>query len=327
RMNKVSAKLRLKKELETDIAAINAALAVNLQTHVPLIAEVGRHILLSGGKRIRPLLFILASRMCGHSSNHLTDFSTIFEYLHAATLLHDDVIDAAQVRRGATTANNIWGNHAVILVGDFLLSKALSLAVTTDRLKILQVLAHTTTQMAEGEILQLLHTGDLTLTEAEYFEVITRKTAILMSAACQIGGILAAAPPAREEALARMGLNLGLTFQLVDDILDYTGDQRELGKEVGADLREGHVTLPLIHALSLANPRDRERLLEMARNLTPEMAPELRTLLDTYGSLEHARSLARQYTLKAQEDLAAFDPCPEKTYFEIITGELLARTH
>jgi octaprenyl-diphosphate synthase len=326
-MNKVSAKLRLKKELETDIAAINAALAANLQTHVPLIAEVGRHILLSGGKRIRPLLFLLAARMCGHCSNHLMDFSTIFEYLHAATLLHDDVIDAAQVRRGTTTANNIWGNHAVILVGDFLLSKALSLAVTTDRLKILQVLAHTTTQMAEGEILQLIHAGNLNLTEAEYFEVITRKTAILMSAACQIGGILAGAPPAQEEALARMGLNLGLTFQLVDDILDYTGDQRELGKEVGADLREGRVTLPLIQALSQANPRDRERLMEMARNLTPEMAAELRRLLDQYGSLDHARSLARQYTLKAQEDLAPFEPCPEKTYFQIITAELLARTH
>ena len=140
----------LLKNLETDIAAINVALAANLQTHVPLIAEVGRHILLSGGKRVRPLLFILAARMCGHQSNHLADFSTIFEYLHAATLLHDDVIDVAQVRRGATTANNIWGNQAVILVGDFLLAKALSLAVTTNKLKVLQVLSQATTKMAEG---------------------------------------------------------------------------------------------------------------------------------------------------------------------------------
>jgi len=317
----------LLKDLETDIAAINAALAANLQTHVPLIAEVGRHILLSGGKRVRPLLFILAARMCGHRSNHLTDFSTIFEYLHAATLLHDDVIDAASVRRGATTANTIWGNQAVILVGDFLLSKALSLAVTTDHLKILKVLAQATTQMAEGEILQLIHTGNLQITEAEYFEVITRKTAILMSAACQIGGILAGAPPAWEEALAQMGLNLGLTFQLVDDILDYTGDQRQLGKEVGADLREGRITLPLIHALSRANPQDLKRLKEMAQNLTPEMAPELRLLLDKYGSLDHARSLARRYTLQAQDNLTLFDPCIEKTYFRIITEELLARTH
>jgi octaprenyl-diphosphate synthase len=326
-MIKSAAKLQLKAALKTDIAAINAALAANLQTHVPLIAEVGRHILLSGGKRVRPLLFILAARMCGHRSNNLADFSTIFEYLHAATLLHDDVIDAAQVRRGTTTANNIWGNHAVILVGDFLLSKALSLAVTTDHLKILQVLAQATTQMAEGEILQLIHAGDLSLNEAQYFEVITRKTAILMSAACQIGGILAGTPPAQEEALAQMGLNLGITFQLVDDILDYTGDQKQLGKEVGADLREGRITLPLIHALSQAEPRDRERLQEMAKNLTPEMALELRTLLNKYGSLDHARSRARQYTRKAQENLLSFEPCTEKTYFSIITEELLARTH
>jgi len=326
-MVKTSAKMKLKAALERDIAAINTALAANLQTHVPLIAEVSRHILLSGGKRVRPLLFILAARMCGHQGDHLADFSTIFEYLHAATLLHDDVIDAAQVRRGATTANNIWGNHAVILVGDFLLSKALSLAVTTDRLKVLQVLAQATTQMAEGEILQLIHAGNLKLTGVEYFEVITRKTATLMSAACQIGGILAGAPPAQEEALAQMGLHLGLTFQLVDDILDYTGDQKQLGKEVGADLREGRVTLPLIHALSLASPQDRARLQEMAGDLTPEMTPELRTLLEKYGSLEHARTLARQHTLKAQENLELVPPCPEKTYFQIITEELLARTH
>jgi octaprenyl-diphosphate synthase len=323
----IKAAKELLKDLETDVAAINAALSTNLQTHVPLIAEVGRHILLSGGKRVRPLLFILAARMCGHQNHHLVDFSTIFEYLHAATLLHDDVIDAAQMRRGATTANNIWGNHAVILVGDFLLSKALSLAVTTDRLKILKVLANATTQMAEGEILQLIHAGNLKLTEAEYFDVITRKTAILMSAACQIGGILAGAPPAQEEALSQMGLNLGLTFQLVDDILDYTGDQKQLGKEVGADLREGRITLPLIHALAQASPKDSARLQELAQDLKPEMVPEFQDLLNKYGALNHARALARQYTLKAQESLELFGSCPEKTYFRIITDELLARTH
>jgi octaprenyl-diphosphate synthase len=322
-----SPKRLLKAALEPDLAAIEAALEANLRTHVPFIAEVGRHILLSGGKRVRPLLFMLAARMCGHRSNHLADFSTIFEYLHAATLLHDDVIDAAHLRRGATTANTIWGNQAVILVGDFLLAKALAIAVTTDHLKILKVLAQATTQMAEGEILQLIHTGNLKITEAEYFEVITCKTAILMAAACQIGAILAGAPPAQEEALAQIGLHLGITFQLVDDLLDYTGDQGEIGKEVGADLREGRVTLPLIHALAQAGPRDRERLQEMAQGLTPEMVPELRRLLDRYGSLDHSRSLARQYTLKAQENLEIFGTCPESTYFRLITEELLARTH
>lgn len=315
------------KDLEKDVAAINLALSANLQTHVPLIAEVGRHILLSGGKRVRPLLFILAARMSGCQGNNLSDFSTIFEYLHAATLLHDDVIDAANVRRGVSTANTIWGNQAVILVGDFLLAKALSLAVTTNKLKILQVLSHATTMMAEGEILQLLHAGNLKISAAEYFEVITRKTAILMSAACQIGAILGGVPASQEEALSLMGLNLGITFQVVDDILDYTGDERELGKQVCADLREGRITLPLIHALAQAKPADRERLEAITRDLTPESAQELTSLLEQYGSLDHARAIARDYTLKAQENLATFPASLEKTYFWAITEELLARTH
>jgi octaprenyl-diphosphate synthase len=315
------------KELETEVGAINQALVDNLQSHVPLISEVGRHILLSGGKRIRPLLFLLSARMCGCQGDYLADFSTIFEYLHAATLLHDDVVDAADVRRGRSTANTIWGNQAVILVGDFLLSKSLSLAVTTNQLRVLKVLAQTTTLMAEGEILQLLHTGNLKITEGEYFEVINRKTAILMSAACQIGAILGEAPPEQEEALARFGLNLGITFQVVDDILDFTGDEREMGKPIGNDLKEGRITLPLIHALAQAAPPDRERLLEIARNLKPEMVPELGNLLTKYGSLDHARSLAREYTLKAQADLEAFPPVPEKAYFQAFTEELLSRTH
>ena len=314
-------------ELKAEIEGINQALLNNLTTHVPLISQVGQHILLSGGKRVRPLLFLLSARMCGCRGDNLTDFSTIFEYLHAATLLHDDVVDAASVRRGQSTANTVWGNQAVILVGDFLLAKALSLAVTTNKLKVLKVLSDTTTQMAEGEILQLLHTGNLELTEAQYFEVITRKTAILMSAACQIGAILGDAAEAQEEALTRMGLNLGITFQLVDDILDFVGTEKELGKQVGADLKEGRVTLPLIHALAQAGPADRERLREISRNLTTDMVPELRRLFDKYGSLEHARSMARGYTLKAHDNLAAFPSSREKEYFQAITGELLNRTY
>jgi octaprenyl-diphosphate synthase len=315
------------KELAGEVAAVNQALAANLKTHVPLISEVGKHILLSGGKRVRPLLFLLSARMCGVDGAHLHDFSTIFEYLHAATLLHDDVIDAASLRRGANTANTIWGNQAVILVGDFLLAKALSLAVTTNKLKVLNVLSQATTLMAEGEILQLLHAGNLKISEAEYLEVITRKTATLMSAACQIGAILGEAPEVQEQALAKIGMNLGITFQVVDDILDYTGDQQELGKEVCADLKEGRITLPLIHALAQASPADRQRLKEIARDLTPEGAQSLRELLQKYGSLEHARRLARQYTLEAQENLAAFPASREKSYFEAITEELLARSY
>jgi octaprenyl-diphosphate synthase len=265
--------------------------------------------------------------MCGCPGPDLPAFSTIFEYLHAATLLHDDVVDAADVRRGRSTANTIWGNQAVILVGDFLLSKALSLAVTTNQLRVLKVLAQTTTLMAEGEILQLLHEGNLNLTEEGYLEVINRKTAILMSAACQIGAILGDMAPEQEAALAQYGLNLGITFQVVDDILDFTGNEREMGKPIGNDLKEGRITLPLIHALDRANPQDRQRLQEMAENLKPEMVQELRDLLAKYGSLDYARALAREYTSKAQANLEAFPDSPEKEYFRAFTEELLDRTH
>jgi octaprenyl-diphosphate synthase len=315
------------KDLQADVVAINAALAANLQTHVPFISEVGRHILLSGGKRVRPLLFLLSARLCGCQSNHLTDYSTIFEYLHAATLLHDDVVDAATVRRGISTANTIYGNQAVILVGDFLLSKSLSLAVDTDKLKVLKVLAHTTTLMAEGEILQLLHARNLDLTEAQYFEVTLRKTAALMSAACQIGAILAGVPEVQEEALTQFGLNLGITFQVVDDILDFTGDEQELGKPVINDLKEGRITLPIIHALAHAGEADRRRLKDLAQEVRPETAPEILALLDQTGSLTYAREQARHYTLKAQENLQLFPESMEKSYFWAITEELLRRTH
>jgi octaprenyl-diphosphate synthase len=315
------------KDLETDVVAINQALVTNLQTHVPFISEVGRHILLSGGKRVRPLLFLLSARLCGCQGNHLTDFSTIFEYLHAATLLHDDVVDAASVRRGISTANTIWGNQAVILVGDFLLAKSLSLAVDTDKLKVLKVLAHTTTLMAEGEILQLLHAGNLDLTEEQYFEVTIRKTAALMSAACQIGAILAGVSEAQEEALTQFGLNLGISFQVVDDILDFTGDVRQLGKPVINDLKEGRITLPLIHALAHVSEADRRRLRDLAQEVKPENAPDILALLQKNGSLDYAREQARQFTLKAQENLKFFPESLEKSYFWAITEELLQRTH
>ncbi len=313
-------------KLEKEIAEINRALGDNLHTHVPFISQVGQHILLSGGKRIRPLLFVLSARMCGCQGNHLADFSTIFEYLHAATLLHDDVVDAANVRRGITTANTIWGNQAVILVGDFLLAKALSLAVTTDKLKVLQILAYTTTLMAEGEILQLLHQRNLDLTEEQYFEVIIRKTAALMAAACQIGAILGGKPEEQEDGLRQFGLNLGITYQLVDDILDFVGDAKELGKPVINDLKEGRITLPIIHALAQAKGADRERLAALARDPEPGKAPEILALLAKYSSLDYARERARGYTLQALASLNSFPDSSEKVYFKAITEELLDRS-
>ena len=323
-------KLRQKlilKRLEPDLERINLALSGNLATHVGLISQVWDHILISGGKRIRPLLFLLAARMCGYREDHLPEVATIFEYLHAATLLHDDVVDAATVRRGHSSANTIWGNQAVILVGDFLLSKALSIAVATRNIRVMEVLAHTTTYMAEGEVLQLVNTGRLDMTEEEYFDVITRKTAKLMSAACQIGALLGGVEARLEQAMEDFGLNLGITFQLVDDILDFTGDPKEMGKPICNDLKEGKITLPFIHALRQGEPDEQELLRRLVKESdVAKLARELLPLLKKYGSIDYTRSLARKYTLAAQTNLQAFPASPEKTLFVEITDYLDSRT-
>jgi octaprenyl-diphosphate synthase len=323
-------KLRQKmilKRLEPDIERINLALSGNLATHVGLISQVWDHILISGGKRIRPLLFLLAARMCNCREDHLPEVSTIFEYLHAATLLHDDVVDAATVRRGHSSANTIWGNQAVILVGDFLLSKALSIAVGTKHIRVMEVLARTTTYMAEGEVLQLVNTGRHDMTEEEYFDVITRKTAKLMSAACQIGALLGGTNEQMEQAMEAFGLNLGITFQLIDDILDFTGDPQEMGKPVCNDLKEGKITLPFIHALRQASPTEQDQLRHAVKESdVAKLARELLPLLKKYGSIEYARQLARKYTMAAQANLEAFPTSPEKTLFLEITDYLNNRT-
>ncbi len=323
-------KLRQKmilKRLEPDLLRINQALSGHLATHVHLISQVWDHIRISGGKRIRPLLFILAARMCGAKEDRLPEVSTIFEYLHAATLLHDDVVDAATVRRGHSSANTIWGNQAVILVGDFLLSKALSIAVATKNIRVMEVLAQTTTFMAEGEVLQLVNTGRVDMTEAEYFEVIIRKTAKLMAAACQIGALMGGAAPALEQAMAEFGLNLGITFQLVDDILDFTGDPQEMGKPVCNDLKEGKITLPFIHVLGQATPAEQDHLRRLVKESdVTALARELLPLLDRYGSIAYARQKAQHYTLAARQNLAVFPDSSEKTLFLEITDYLYHRT-
>jgi octaprenyl-diphosphate synthase len=217
----------------------------------------------SGGKRLRPLLMVLASRLSNYQGNYQYALSIVFEYLHAATLLHDDVVDNAELRRGRPSANTLWGNAAVVLVGDFLLATSFLLTVMSGNLKILRVLSETTTSMAEGEVLQLINSDNLEISEEDYIEVITRKTAILISAACQIGAILGEADEEQEEAMRRFGLNLGIAFQLRDDFLDYAGSEEEFGKPVGKDLQEGKITLPLIHALQSSDTNHHRRLVDL----------------------------------------------------------------
>lgn len=300
--------------LKGDLQRIEQELEENLISNVPLISHVGKHILLSGGKRLRPLLFLLCARLCGHTSNQ-AGLSSIFEYLHAATLLHDDVVDSAEIRRGKSSANALWGNSASVLVGDFLLAKSFSLAVNHGHYQMLKVLSDTATKMAEGEVLELVHSYNYDINEAEYFRIITDKTAVLISAACHIGAVLGNVPKEREDALASFGLNLGIAFQLVDDALDYTSTVEEFGKPVGNDLKEGKITLPLIYTLAQLNPAGKNQLLETI-SLSLESDGDFRKVaqwVENHGGIPYTVGRARYYRDLAKKELGIFEESSTKS--------------
>jgi len=300
--------------LDEDLQRIEEEINKNLHSSVPLIALVTRYIMRSGGKRLRPLLMVLAARLLNYQGNDHCRLSIVFEYLHAATLLHDDVVDNAELRRGRPSANTLWGNAAVVLVGDFLLATSFFISVLSGNLKILRILSETTTFMAEGEVLQLINSDNLEITEEEYIEVIERKTAILISAACQIGAILGQADEEQEEAMRRFGLNLGIAFQLRDDFLDYTGSEEEFGKPVGKDLQEGKITLPLIHALQSSNDGDRQHLVELItsdRNYEQIFA-EVKKIIQDHQGLDYADKLANHYITEAKSALSMFPESPTR---------------
>ncbi len=280
------------------------ALAQILKSHVPYIEKVSRYIIFSGGKRLRPVLFLLAASAAGGRVE--PRYSTIFEYLHAATLLHDDVVDSAGLRRGRPAARLEYGNDAVILVGDFLFSKSYSLAVEVPDQRFVRALTDCTTIMAEGQVLELIHTDDLELDYQGYLEVIRSKTAVLLAAACQMGGIWAGAQDQVVQALYDYGLALGLAFQLVDDALDYVGTAHEFGKPVGHDLAEGKITYPFLHARDQASPAQRQRLLELARQgrRKPELVEQAKQMVSELGGVEATYAQARAYAASAQQALA-----------------------
>jgi octaprenyl-diphosphate synthase len=240
--------------------AINRELNQAFDSRVPLVEDMGKHTLLGRGKRLRPLLFVLSSHLCGHRGEDLYQLSTIFEYIHTASLLHDDVLDNAEMRRQRPSANQVWGNHAAVLEGDFLYSKALAIGIKTHNIPFMTRLTETTLRMTEGQILEFVHTNDWTMTKDRYVEIITAKTAVLISAACACGAIVSGAGADSEASLAEFGLQGGIAFQLMDDLLDYTSSERVFGKPVGKDLREGKVTLPLIYALSQLESDERRRV-------------------------------------------------------------------
>ncbi|RJP79126.1 MAG: polyprenyl synthetase family protein [Desulfobacteraceae bacterium] len=310
-----------------DLAEIETALKNNLNTYLDLVSQAAGHILFSGGKRFRPLLMVLSARICGYSGTYDKIFSTIFEYLHTATLLHDDIVDEATLRRGKPVANSIWGSATAVLVGDFLLARSLSIAAKTNKIEVIQAIGEVTEDMAQGEIHQLLNKGSITLTEEEYKEVIRRKTASLIQGACRTGALIAEASPEQEKALTAFGLNLGFAFQMADDLLDYISDTETLGKTIGADLREGKMTLPLIHTLKNANPTDRKTIKNIIQN--PDFSENdfntLKRLLDTYGGIRYTTDLAAQYVDEAKKALSIFDSSKTKNLLMMLADYTLNR--
>jgi octaprenyl-diphosphate synthase len=321
-------KHRIFAAVKDDLDDIEKALADNLNPYLDLVSEVAGHILFSGGKRLRPLLMVLSARVCGYNGDYEKTFSTALEYLHAATLLHDDVVDEATLRRGKPAAHSKWGTSITVLVGDYLLARALSISAATDRLRIVQILAELTENMSQGEVHQLMRKGDINLTEAEYKEVIRRKTAMLFEAACRVSAILADATEEQEAALSEYGYKLGIAFQMADDLFDYTLETSEFGKEVGADLREGKLTLPVIYALKQASSGDRHIMIEIIQNQNFAEADfkTLTDLLEKYGGLTYTRNTAASYIYNAKKALTVFDPSPTKNTMLDIADYVLNRS-
>ena len=320
-------KQKILSENENDLKKIEAELSENLKPYLDLVSDVARHILFAGGKRLRPLLLVLSAKLCGYHHDYAKTVSTALEYLHAATLLHDDIVDDAVLRRGKTVAHSVYGNAITVLVGDFLLARALAICADSDKIRVIHIISNLTENMSTGEVHQLMRKGDVSLTEDEYLEVIRRKTAVLFQAACIISAVISDAPKEKEEALASFGYNLGLAFQMVDDLFDYIMDTDELGKRVGADLREGKLTLPVIYALKKANPADRQQMLKIIQNeeFSPEEFQLLIALMKEYGGIAYTEKKAMACVQKAKEALSIFEPSRIRDSLFDIADYVLAR--
>lgn len=295
-----------------DLKRVELQFRKDLESDVPLIRKVGEYVLSSGGKRIRPALLLLSARLCEYTNDKAVPLASVIEFIHTATLLHDDVVDSATLRRGLASANTLWGNEASVLVGDFLFSKSFSLMVAVGSLDILRVLSDATTVIAEGEVMQLLCTGEVDLSEERYIGVVRSKTAILMSAACEAGAILGAVTAEQQRALADFGMELGIAFQLMDDILDYTATEEEFGKSIGHDLEEGKITLPLIHTLRHCTV-DQRSVIEAVIEKDEMSLDEFRTvsgLVKQYGGIDYTVDAARRYIACCHGHLALFSDTP-----------------
>jgi octaprenyl-diphosphate synthase len=296
--------------VRTDLAAVDTMIRARLKSVVPLVDQVAEHIIGGGGKRLRPLLCVLAGRACGIESEKHIEAAAFIEFVHTATLLHDDVVDGSQKRRGRATANNIFGNQASVLVGDFVYSRAFQMMATVGSQRVMEIMADATNVIAEGEVLQLMNAHDPETTEQRYLEVIYRKTGRLFEAGAEVAAVLAGATPAQQSALARYGKHLGTAYQLIDDVLDYKSDPATRGKNLGDDLSEGKPTLPLLHALRHGNDEQRALIrLAIEQGGLAQLGPIVDAIENT-GGLDYAIGFAQRETTQALEALQSLPETP-----------------
>ncbi len=308
---------RLSELVADDIKAVNALIVRHMDSPVDLIPQLAGHIIASGGKRLRPMLTLGSARMCGYQGSRHLGLAASVEFIHTATLLHDDVVDESDLRRGLASANAVWGNKASVLVGDFLFSRAFQLMVADGSLEVLDILSHASAVIAEGEVMQLITTNDTETGEPAYLDVIKAKTAQLFAAACKIGTVVAERPKVEEEALDTFGMNLGIAFQMIDDVLDYSAKQATLGKTVGDDFREGKISLPVILAFHRGNDDDRKfwrRTLEDQEQTEGDLEHAIH-LMEKHSALEDSVERARHYGAIARDALGIFADSPHKNAF------------
>ena len=288
-----------------DMSAVNAVIRRELHSDVPLVNQIAEYIISAGGKRIRPMLLLMMANAHGYRGKHHHDLAAVIEFIHTATLLHDDVVDESSMRRGRQTANALFGNAASVLVGDFVYSRAFQIMVRVGEMRVMQILADATNVIAEGEVLQLLNMHDPDVTEERYLQVIRSKTAKLFEAAAQLGALIAGAAEAEIEAAAEYGRSLGTAFQLIDDVLDYSGNVADIGKNVGDDLREGKPTLPLIYLMRYGTPADQQLVRTSIEQGDTERFGEILTAITNSGALEYTKQEAEKAARKAAESIAS----------------------
>ncbi|KAF1727777.1 MAG: polyprenyl synthetase family protein [Pseudoxanthomonas sp.] len=288
---------------QADMAAVDALIRARLASDVVLINQIADHIISAGGKRLRPMLVVLAGQACGPTTPDHHQLAAIIEFIHTSTLLHDDVVDESDLRRGRSTANALWGNAPSVLVGDFLYSRSFQLMVELDRMDVMRLLADTTNRIAEGEVLQLLHVHNPDTDEAAYLRVIERKTAVLFAAGTRLGAMASGANEGIQRRLYDYGMALGYAFQIADDVLDYTADAEALGKNLGDDLAEGKATLPLIHAIRHSDTATAERLRAIVQEGDAGAMPEVLAAIRATGGLDYSRERARHYAAMAEQAL------------------------